>query len=568
VVTYEELRAADPAPYQRAADVWRAAAKTVRDQAGDLVTARTRLGDAWPDGDAADAGWERTTNLVSRLDAINAALMSLDQVLSTHASGITHAKNLLEDGLDLAGRYGVAINADGTVDIPRQGGQVQASMIGIVDEISARIDTAVQYANDLDTTTAADLYALFPSVAESMTVVDLSSVPRPGSDPAAVKEWWDGLTFAQQRWLIENDPAAIGRLDGIPADARDQANRILLEESKRDLEAQKRDLQSRMDALADPANADPSQPNPLGAAMAERKRLQAQLDVINGKLQGIDAVDHRMSTEDGAEGRGYLLLFDTDGNGHAVVATGNPDTAANIVTYVPGTGAKLGDMRGFMSRADLMAATADGYNPAVPTVGVVWLGYDAPADIVPNAMNVDYANHASADLSRFQDGLRVTHVGVNHDGAPSHNTVLGHSYGSVVVGVAQRNGGLHADDLIFVGSPGVGVDNVSDLHMSGSHVWSSHTGNDPILGAKNMRDTVVAGSASAVVPGALVGAFGSDHLLYGTNPDSPNFGGQNFASQDGTPGVQAHSDYWNLNSPSLSNMAHIIAGQPDQVAHG
>jgi hypothetical protein len=563
VVTYEELKAADPAPYQRAADVWRAAAKTVRDRADDLADVRTRLGDAWPDGEAA---WERVTNLVSRLDAINAALMSLDQVLSKQASGITHAKNLLADGLELADRYGVAVNADGSVEITRQGGQVQASMINIVDEISARIDRAVQYANDLDTGTAADLWALLPIVAETMTVVDGSSVPRPGSDPAAVKSWWDGLTFAQQRWLIENEPAAIGRLDGVPADARDRANRILLEESKRALEAQQRDIQARMDALADPANLDRSQSNPAGAAIEERKRLQAQLDAINGKLQGIHALDQRMSTEETGD-RGYLLLFDTDGKGHAVVASGNPDTASNIVTYVPGTGAKLDDMGGFMNRADLMAATADGYNPTAPTVGVVWLGYDAPAEL-SNAMNVDYASHASADLSRFQDGLRVTHVGVNYDGAPSHNTVLGHSYGSVVVGEAQRAGGLHADDLIFVGSPGVGVDNVSDLHMSGSHVWSSHTGNDPIVGvARNMRDTVVAASVGVVVPGAIIADFGSDHLLYGTNPDSPDFGGQHFVSQDSDVGIRAHSAYWDPYSQSLTNIGHIVAGQPDQVVH-
>src|SRR5581483_7525287 len=129
-------------------------------------------------------------------------------------------KNLPADGLDLAGRYGVPVNADGSVDIPMQQGQVQASMIGITDQISARIDEAVQTANDLDTRTAADLYGLVPAIAEKMTVVDLSSVPRAGSDPAAVNRWWSALTAEQQRWLIENDPAAIGRLDGVPADAR------------------------------------------------------------------------------------------------------------------------------------------------------------------------------------------------------------------------------------------------------------------------------------------------------------------------------------------------------------
>ncbi|HEY2763441.1 MAG TPA: alpha/beta hydrolase [Pseudonocardiaceae bacterium] len=73
----------------------------------------------------------------------------------------------------------------------------------------------------------------------------------------------------------------------------------------------------------------------------------------------------------------------------------------------------------------------------------------------------------------FQDGLRAT-----HQGPPSHNTVLGHSYGSTVVGYAARDHRIVADDVIFVGSPGVGVEHATDLHLPPSHVWSSHAAND------------------------------------------------------------------------------------------
>ncbi|MEK8109345.1 alpha/beta hydrolase [Micromonospora sp. M12] len=41
--------------------------------------------------------------------------------------------------------------------------------------------------------------------------------------------------------------------------------------------------------------------------------------------------------------------------------------------------------------------------------------------------------------------------------------MLGHSYGSLVVGVAAREHGLAADALVFVGSPGVGVSHAAEL---------------------------------------------------------------------------------------------------------
>ncbi len=42
--------------------------------------------------------------------------------------------------------------------------------------------------------------------------------------------------------------------------------------------------------------------------------------------------------------------------------------------------------------------------------------------------------------------------------------VLGHSYGSLVVGEAAARDGVHPGDVIFVGSPGVGVNHASLPH--------------------------------------------------------------------------------------------------------
>ncbi|GGL12906.1 hypothetical protein GCM10012284_54450 [Mangrovihabitans endophyticus] len=96
-----------------------------------------------------------------------------------------------------------------------------------------------------------------------------------------------------------------------------------------------------------------------------------------------------------------------------------------------------------------MAGDATLYAPDASTSAVFWLGYDAP-DSIPQAGSSTYAEDAADDLDRFQTGLRATHDG----DTPSRNTVLGHSYGSTVIGHAAQNPAINADALVFVASPG------------------------------------------------------------------------------------------------------------------
>ncbi|MDQ3483880.1 MAG: hypothetical protein M3445_00440, partial [Actinomycetota bacterium] len=52
-------------------------------------------------------------------------------------------------------------------------------------------------------------------------------------NPAATAEqraaWWAGLSAAERRAVLTAYPSAVGSGDGLPAEARDEANRILLE---------------------------------------------------------------------------------------------------------------------------------------------------------------------------------------------------------------------------------------------------------------------------------------------------------------------------------------------------
>ena len=60
----------------------------------------------------------------------------------------------------------------------------------------------------------------------------------------------------------------------------------------------------------------------------------------------MDSITSRMEPSSNGGERGYLLGFDNNKLGHAIVSFGNPDTADNVVTYVPGTGAKLSNIDG------------------------------------------------------------------------------------------------------------------------------------------------------------------------------------------------------------------------------
>ncbi len=65
-------------------------------------------------------------------------------------------------------------------------------------------------------------------------------------------------------------------------------------------------------------------------------------------------------------------------------------------------------------------------------------------------------------LNTFENGLRASHVG-----PPSIDTVIGHSYGSTVVGAAASGGHhLDADNVIAVGSPGMLVDRAGRLNLN------------------------------------------------------------------------------------------------------
>lgn len=214
-------------------------------------------------------------------------------------------------------------------------------------------------------------------------------------------------------------------------------------------------------------------------------------------------------------GDAWLLGFDPRGDGRLIVAFGDPSKCPHLATYVPGAGVSLNAVSGELERTVTLRERAG------PSTSVImWLGYDPPD--FADAILERSARDAAAPLRDFQAGLMS-----NHDGPLRQRTLIGHSYGSVVIGVAGRSGPLNADDIVVLGSPGMGVRSSADLP---ARVWASTALNDPIR----------------LAPPPILGP----------DPIGRHFGATTFASAR-----MGHGGYLLPTNPALDTVARIASDQ-------
>ncbi|GAB1645015.1 alpha/beta hydrolase [Krasilnikovia sp. MM14-A1259] len=517
--TFARLRATDPARWAAAALEWRARADSAGLWTAELGRHTARLPAGWS-GAAALSVLARLTRLRRGLDVFRVACYRADQALSEFAAALTRARMLLATALAAARRVGARIDDDGTLRGGQDHAEAAAALAAALTTAAAADGLATQRLNELSA--AVGPLAGSPGGPVPAPLPREAAQPSCTASPAEIRAWWDALTPAQQLWLTATDPAQVAPLDGLPAADRDVANRLLLEQHRAELDR----------ALA-------------GAHGAERARLR-------GLRDGLAALTDRLA--DGAGPRAYLLRLDLAEEGRAVVALGDPDRADHVLTHVPGMTADLASYGGELQHAERVATRAAELAPAAATSSVLWLDYDAP-DFVDEAAGRGRAEAGAVRLRRFQDGLDAA-----HEDGPAHRTVLGHSYGSLVVGRAAATPGLAADDVVFVGSPGVGVDSAAALRVPSGHVWSSTSRSDIIQYAAVSPRSLVGGAAvTAVLPGLAVQAFGrpEDDLWFGHNPSDPGFGARVFASQADA----GHLGYWDRGRPALDAITDITVGR-------
>jgi hypothetical protein len=346
-----------------------------------------------------------------------------------------------------------------------------------------------------------------------------------GMSPVQVNQWWEGLSESERQALIAEHPEWVGPVDGIPTESRDTANRTLLDD--------------QIDELGARIAAEEQALQGMDPESDEYEEAKEELDGLKQDEKDLAKLQDRITDDDGtpalAEGPEprqpyYLLGFGTQDSGRAIVSVGNPDTADNVNTFVPGTTADLGSATGILNRVETMQSDAQLTAPGTSNATVMWLGYDAPDTIVPEAMQERWADGASDGLEKFTKGLDAT-------GQPNTNhTLTGHSYGTTVIGHAATQDGVNADNIVLVASPGVGTDTASALGVDEDHVWSTTNSLDPIQL--------------------------SPDFLHGADPAGDDFGGNTFHSDTGAWNANNHSTYWDdTNMAGRETLADIATGQ-------
>jgi hypothetical protein len=319
--------------------------------------------------------------------------------------------------------------------------------------------------------------------------------------------------------LVALDPGFVGSLDGAPPTLRYEANRALIR-------AEIEEIEEYMAQLEDVLGVTDMALRPLAERVAEYQRW---LD----------------------EGR-QILLFDPVGDGLVVEVFGNLSKATHAAVVVPGMANDIhnfsdGDT-GFRDNARSVYEMTSGTGVAT----VAWLGYDSPDNV--GATLRAAADDGAPSLQRFLRGI--------DPGNTRTITVIAHSYGSVLAGVAAATG-LEADNLVVVGSPGTTLDTVGDAQLrDGGRVWVGLADGDPIALGVNTSELPpwwVPPVLWAPWLGADLWNDGAEDLWHGTNPASVDFGAIRFS----TEGSSGHSEYFEAGS--LDNLAKIVAGLYDDV---
>ncbi|MEU2083979.1 alpha/beta hydrolase [Streptomyces albus] len=322
------------------------------------------------------------------------------------------------------------------------------------------------------------------------------TLPDPATaSPERVAAFFAELGQEERRALVRRHPLTVGNLDGAPLRDRYQANRLALKSERRAELARARDV-----SLTE------------GDHRAAREKAGRYARLL-------------------APGR-QILAFDPRGRGQVAEVYGDLAHAARTAVVVPGSDVDLGSFdRGGdgrygkpagMARAlrDRMAERAARTRVAV----VAWTGYTTPVGLGPDAATGRLAEAGAPRLVRFLRGLAGARV------APP--TVLCHSYGSVVCGLAASSlGRRQAAGLVVFGSPGMRAGSVAALHTD-VPVWAARARGDWIGRVPHVR---------------FLG------LGHGADPVAPAFGARVVTAT----GAQGHGGYLRPGTASLDNFASI-----------
>ena len=525
------------------------------------------------EGDAVTAMRATTiTNLASlerALTNVNGALMAIEGARDGVGDVLAQANDVLAE----AATKQCEIDAGGSVQ-PMASAPKSDLILIDASALATRVKEILKYADQVDT----DLYHALQDInndrytdgdGENNKVIGVPDLPQPNWSPSQVAAWWNSLPEDRKQLLMDHRPDDIRHLDGLPAYARDRANRFALdgyfdekgEYHKGALDAAEQAyneanakyqaaIKKSTDKELNPALAKNDYIDP---EVAKAKRELDRAKTAYEDLKVIKSQTDNVSRLTRGHAPAYLLDFNYDDKYHrttAIVSAGNPDTATRVSTLVPGIGTNVrGDLGYYMDFNDRLRDQTKhaGINPnTVATIS--YLGYVAPKNSfndlgIVQAADIGYANRAAPKLAQFEEGLRAS---ANANGHKFLNTLLTHSYGSTTGG---KSATLMApgtvDRLILAGSPGGGVDSIDEYNVPNKQVY-----------------------VSAVPSGDFVEGLGT---IIGYGKDPQNLEGITHLSGDATGSAEYaplagkmttenHMAYFHEGTRTSQDFANIVAG--------
>ncbi|MFC9664263.1 alpha/beta hydrolase [Nocardia sp. NPDC127606] len=437
-----------------------------------------------------------------------------------------------------------------------------AALTTDADACTGVLKRALANAADVDTVATNAIKAAFTGLPDdakfenSSTPKATVSVPQPpkGGTAEENRKYWDSLTPEQQTEAVKTIPSAIGSLDGLPAAARDTANRNYLATETVRLEREYQSLVAQ------------------AAAKPESFTTGQKLEEARNRLADVKAVTKTLDGGTEQQPRKLLMLDTTSGDQvRAAVAVGDPDTADHISVTTPGLTSNVRESLGSMvSEAGALQDQAQSQligagEPGSKVSTIAWVGYDPPQQdsTYPEVALQNRAQEAAVPLSNFYDGLNEA----NQNTDP-HITALGHSYGSLATSLALQEKAGVVDDVVFYGSPGLGGD------------WQLANG-PSLANVTGLNDAVESAQDLGVKPGHVYemterGEKVGNLNTFGRSPNQMpwvthlsteeiNINGTTYT------GAEGHSEYGRVDGDTKQlhrsgyNLAAVVAGLPQNA---
>ena len=493
-------------------------------------------------GKAVTAARQALKERISEIEKQVNYLISVSEIASAGVDGIDDIRADIEDIQQAVSSSPIHIDTSGVVsfigsllDTAQSFVQHPVKMLEIVAD---RVKNVLAKATALEIKLATMIGALGLGVFNNHVNYSASGASRPTLPPAGASEqqvasWWSQQSDANKKWLIEHYPEKIGNLNGVDGASRNKANRIVLDQKLADLPGEI----ARLDAEA----ADAPSPFIRNALLQRKAKLEHELNELTVVQQTLNKGADPDTGEGGDGVPRQLLGLDTSGrNVKAIVAQGDVDTADHVGVVVPGLHTNVGkNLDAYDNRATDLYKNAKLQTKRGETVAMVeYLGYDAP-QVELEAITTKYAEEGAVGLAGFLNGMDASR---EHGAGDTHITLFGHSYGSTTSGMAATlvNDGV-VDDIVLAGSPGAGVQHVSEYHVPEGHAWVS----------------------AAPYAYDMVQGLGTD-FNFGKNPDT--MGGFNRLSGNVGPApdeydpVGLHMEYFTDKTQAQYEIAGVMAG--------